>query len=179
MTAAPRKRGPAPRFSRDQLIDAALAIVETEGFGALSLRSVARHLGAGPMTLYTYVDSSEELAALVIDRLIEEVSKGRRWPRTWRGALQTFAKMLDDLVSSHPAMVDAYGRGIVRSPAARRVANEMLERLATGGLSAAKARDAYIGVHAIVLGYAVIRPRVDNAGQDHLLHLVDTFLDGL
>jgi AcrR family transcriptional regulator len=66
VTTAPRRRGPAPRYSQEQLVDAALAVVETQGFAALSLRSVARHLGVGPMTLYTYVDSSDELAALVV-----------------------------------------------------------------------------------------------------------------
>src|SRR5687768_14402655 len=82
MEAAPRRRGPAPRFSREQLVDAALAVVEADGFSALSLRSVARQLGVGAMTLYTYVDGSEELAGLVVDRLIGDMARGLRWPKS-------------------------------------------------------------------------------------------------
>src|SRR4051812_11676762 len=94
----PRRRGPVQRFSRGQLVDAALAVVESQGFGALSLRSVARQLQVGPMTLYTYVDGSDDLAGLVVDRLIEDAVQGLRWPRSARGVLRLFAKELDALV---------------------------------------------------------------------------------
>jgi AcrR family transcriptional regulator len=182
VTTAPRRRGPVPRFSREQLVDAALAVVESEGFGALSLRSVARHLGAGPMTLYTYVESSDELAALVVERLVEETVTGVRWPRTWRGVLRTFAKELDALIAGHPAMVDAYGRGLVRSGLAAQVAKDVQERLVSTGLTPAQAREAYLGVHAIVLGYAVMRgaePTVETVLGTPLPRLIDTLLDGI
>jgi AcrR family transcriptional regulator len=152
-----RRRGPAPRLSREQLVAAAVSVAESEGFGALSLRSVARHLGVGPMTLYTYVDSSDQLAALVVDELVAEAIRGLRWPKSWRGVLRLFAKKFDALVEKHPAMVDAYGRGLVRSELARRVEQDVESRLIADGLTAAQARCAYLGVHALVLGHAVLR----------------------
>ena len=180
MSTAPRRRGPVPRFTRDQLVDAAVSVVEAEGFDALSLRSVARHLDVGPMTLYTYVDSSEELAALVVERFVDETVREVRWPRSWRAVLRLFAKALDGLVVKHPAMVEAYGRGMVRSGRAGQVAAEVMERLTTGGLTPQQARDAYVGVHAIVLGYAVIRSGHGDAPVPGvpLSRLVDQFLDG-
>lgn len=179
MTTAPRRRGPVPRFSREQLVDAALAVVEANGFGALSLRSVARHLGAGPMTLYTYVDSSEELAALVVERLVEQAVRELRWPRSWRGVLRLFAKELDALVMTHPAMVEAYQRGMVRSGQAQEVAKDVHERLVADGLSPEQARDAYIAVHAVVLGYALMRSGHEPATANvPLTRIVDALLDG-
>ncbi|MCW2544355.1 MAG: TetR family transcriptional regulator [Frankiales bacterium] len=164
-------------------MDAAVAVVEAEGFAALSLRSVARHLGVGPMTLYTYVESSDELAALVVERLVEETVQGVRWPRTWRGVLRTFAKELDGLISGHPAMVEAYGRGLVRSGRAAQVAKDVQERLVADGLSPVRARDAYLGVHALVLGYAVMRGADPNDEKSvlgtPLARVVDELLEGI
>ena len=168
MTTERRRRGPVPRFSRGQLVEAALAVVEADGFDALSLRSVARHLGVGPMTLYTYVDSSDELAALVVERLVEETVHSVQWPRSWRGVLRLFAKELDALILAHPAMVEAYERGMVRSGRAGQIANEVLDRLMADGMSAPQARRAYLAVHSMVLGYALIR-----TGHEHE-HLVAT-----
>lgn len=165
-----------PRYSREQLVDAAVAVVEAEGFAALSLRSVARQLGVGPMTLYTYVTGSEELAALVVDRLIEGAVRGLRLPRTWRAVLQILAKRLEALVTAHPAMVEAYGRGMVNGGASAGVAKDIVDRLTADGLTYEQAVDAYLGVHALVLGSAVIRP---GTGAFPLTPLVDTLLDGV
>jgi AcrR family transcriptional regulator len=182
VTTAPRRRGPAPRYSQEQLVDAALAVVETQGFAALSLRSVARHLGVGPMTLYTYVDSSDELAALVVERLVEGAVQGVRWPRSWRGVLRVLATELDALVTAHPAMVEAYERGMVRSGRAGQVAEDVQQRLVSGGLTEQQAREAYVAVHALVLGFALVRAvREPTAPLESglLPRLVDKLLDGL
>ena len=176
VTTAPRRRGPAPRYSRDQLVDAALAVVEADGFGALSLRSVARRLEVGPMTLYTYVDSSDELAALVVNRLVEEAVRGLRWPRTWRGVLRLYAKRLDALIVAHPAMIEAYGRDLVHGETTTRVAKELLDRLVADGLTPEQATHAYIGVHALVLGCAIIRFGIPLVP---LTAIVDRFLEGV
>lgn len=183
-----------PRFSREQLVEAAVAVVETQGFAAASLRSVARHLGVGPMTLYTYVDSSDELAALVVERLVEDAVREVRWPRSWRGVLRVFAKELDALVVAHPAMVEAYQRGMVRSGRASQVAADIQARLTADGLSAKQAGEAYLAVHALVLGFALMRSGQQQAGQpgtdslplaavalssELLERLVNKLLDGL
>lgn len=179
---APRRRGPVPRFSREQLVDAAVEVVGLQGFGALSLRSVARHLGAGPMTLYSYVDSSEELATLVVERLVGEAILDLRWPRSWRGVLRLFAEQLDALIVTHPAMVEAYGRGMVRSGRAEQVAKDVQERLVADGLSPTRARDAYLGVHAVVLGCALLRGdggATKSRVEIPLTRLIDALLEGV
>jgi AcrR family transcriptional regulator len=174
----PRRRGPAPRFTREQLVDAAVVVVEEQGFSALSLRSVARHLGVGPMTLYTYVDGSEELAALVVDRLAGEAVSGVRWPKGWRAVLKQFAKQLDALVTAHPAILDAYGSGRVKEGRAGQVAREVQARLVADGLTPQQALESYVAVHAVVLGYSFIRS-AELRSPVPLDRILDAVLDGL
>jgi AcrR family transcriptional regulator len=155
-----RRPGPPPRFSRDQLVDAAIEIVDDEGFGSLSLRAVARHLGVTPMALYTYVRSSDELVTLVVDRLVEVKARGLDLPTDWKGALRTFARNLRELMSEHPAMLRAYAEGVVNSPEAIRVADSVLACLVGDGLTPGEATEVYLTVHMLVLGFAVVdQPR--------------------
>src|SRR2546421_12734289 len=69
--AAPGAR--KPRFSREQIAKAALALADSEGFEALSMRRVADELGAGAMTLYYYGRTMEDLLTIVEDSQMGEI----------------------------------------------------------------------------------------------------------
>jgi AcrR family transcriptional regulator len=151
-----RRPGPAPRFSREQLVDEAVAIVDSEGFESLSLRAVARRLGVTPMALYTYVQSSEELVALVVERLVEAKSRELVLPDAWQGALRAFAVGLSELLLEHPAMLRAYADGAVETGEAIRVAESVLSQMRADGLPSDLASEAYLAVHMMVLGLSVV-----------------------
>ncbi|MGH3229574.1 MAG: hypothetical protein ACRDOA_13490, partial [Streptosporangiaceae bacterium] len=50
-----RRRGPQPRHTRQEVVRAAVAIADAEGLDAVTIRAVAGRLGAGVMSLYSYV----------------------------------------------------------------------------------------------------------------------------
>ncbi|MFE4975515.1 TetR/AcrR family transcriptional regulator [Kitasatospora sp. NPDC056651] len=60
-------RGPRPAHSRDSIAAVAIAIADTEGLDAVSMRRVAAALGAGTMSLYNYVPKKEHLLDLMLD----------------------------------------------------------------------------------------------------------------
>jgi AcrR family transcriptional regulator len=156
--AAIRQRpGPKPRFTQDDLVDAALAVIDAEGFAALSLRAVARELGVTSMAIYTYVASRQELYGLVVDRLISAKLADFVWPDDWPQALRVFADNLSDLIDQHPALIEAFAAGQMRTDIAMTVADLMLQRLLDGGLPTRGAGVAYAAMHALVLGHAVLR----------------------
>src|SRR5512138_1263088 len=59
--------------SRDEITAAALAIADAEGLTAVSIRRVAAAVGAGAMSLYSYVPDKETLLELMIDQVSGEV----------------------------------------------------------------------------------------------------------
>ena len=67
-----RRRGPKPRHSVDEVVQAAIALADAEGLAALSIRRVAETLGLSAMSLYTYVPSKAELVDLMLDRVAGE-----------------------------------------------------------------------------------------------------------
>jgi AcrR family transcriptional regulator len=88
--AAPGSR--KPRFTREQIASTALALADSEGFEALSMRRVAEELGAGTMTLYYYVRTKEDLLTLVEDALMGEIfAASDPLPKAWRAAVTRLA----------------------------------------------------------------------------------------
>lgn len=97
----PAKRGPKPRFSTDDVVQAAIAIADKEGLQAISMRSVAQAVGVSPMAIYTYVRSKAELLALMFDRVMAE---GEALPPGlgWRESLEFMARSRWNLSQRRP-----------------------------------------------------------------------------
>lgn len=83
-------RGPKRGLSLDQVVDAAIAVADDEGFGALSMSRVAERLGFTTMSLYRYVDSKESLLELLTDRAVG-LPPDIPASTPWRLALETWA----------------------------------------------------------------------------------------
>ena len=66
---------PAPTpLSRAGIVAAAITIADAHGLAAVSLRKVGAALDAGPMRLYGYVATKEELLELMVDAVWGEVT---------------------------------------------------------------------------------------------------------
>src|SRR5262245_47329486 len=89
------------QLSRETIAAAALAIADTEGFTAVSMRRVAEELGAGTMSLYYYVKTKAELVAAMDDALMAEVVVPTL-PKHWRKALTAIAQRTRDVFIRHP-----------------------------------------------------------------------------
>ncbi|MEV5012960.1 TetR/AcrR family transcriptional regulator [Streptomyces sp. NPDC053780] len=68
-----RSRPQKEPLSLDAFTTAALELLEREGMGAVTLRRLARELDTGPASLYAYVNTVQDLHALVLDRALENV----------------------------------------------------------------------------------------------------------
>lgn len=65
-------RGRPRQFSLDEVLEAALDLIEVDGVDALSMQALAHRLGTGSATLYNYVGSRDELIDLMLGRVLAE-----------------------------------------------------------------------------------------------------------
>ncbi|MBU1378908.1 MAG: TetR/AcrR family transcriptional regulator [Alphaproteobacteria bacterium] len=100
------RRGPKPRYSADQVVDAAVAIADAEGLQAISVRRIAQELGVSPMSIYTYVPSKAELVGLMFDMVLGETGDAQPPGQGWREALTHVACERWKLSERHPWMLD-------------------------------------------------------------------------
>lgn len=106
--ARPEPAARLPRFSRERIAQVALAIADAEGFGAVTMRRVAAELGSGTMSLYRYIATKADLAALLDDALMgETVIPDGELPADWRAALAMIARWTRDVYLRHPWAIAA------------------------------------------------------------------------
>ena len=67
-----RVRADRPSLSREAIVEAALRIIDVEGYDAVSMRRVAQEFGTGAASLYAYVANKDELMDLVVDQVMSE-----------------------------------------------------------------------------------------------------------
>lgn len=118
---APAK-GPRPRLTLDQIVAQAVAVADTEGLDALSMRRIARELDVGTMSLYRYVPTKDVLLNLMLDRVSDpSPAQGDALGPSWRAGLETAAREGRALYLRHPWLIQLnwtrpiLGPGSVRS----------------------------------------------------------------
>ena len=128
--------GTAPALTRERVVDAAIALVERDGLGELSMRRLAAELGAGTMSLYNHVADKDDLFDAMVEHVLAPVriSTSDDWREvvaTW--ATDSRAALLDrrDLIPLvvAPRRLDHLGR-ISRAVAAALVRDGLAPRTA-------------------------------------------------
>ncbi|WP_439680782.1 TetR/AcrR family transcriptional regulator [Embleya sp. MST-111070] len=100
-------RGPVPTFDRDRIAAAGVALADTNGLPAVTMRAVADALGAGPASLYRYVATRDELLELMIDRVNGEISYAELGSGVWLEDLLALARQSRSVHLAHPWLLDA------------------------------------------------------------------------
>src|ERR1700739_4842661 len=89
MTTGNRRGRPGRRaiLDAEQVIDAALAILDADGLEGVSFRRLSADLGVSHMTLYGYFDSKEALLEALVARTLAVPSIRRASTAPWDGVL--------------------------------------------------------------------------------------------
>ncbi|WP_158277188.1 TetR/AcrR family transcriptional regulator [Serinibacter arcticus] len=101
----PSTRGRPARFTLDEVVTAGVAVADAEGLAGVTMRRVAREVGAGAMSLYTYVPGRDELLDLMIDAAYAELDLPDG-DGSWRDGLIRYADSFLSLYSRHPWLLD-------------------------------------------------------------------------
>ena len=114
---APRRRGRPPRVSRDQILAAALRIVDANGLDQLTMRRLGAELGVDPMTIYGHVPDKTALFDGLVELVLAEVTLPGRtghWGHDFRAAAHAARATL----LAHPHLIPLLGtRPPVTQPA--------------------------------------------------------------
>ncbi|MFF7286091.1 TetR/AcrR family transcriptional regulator [Streptomyces griseorubiginosus] len=102
---------PPPRpvpLDRERIVAAAVALADEGGLEAVSLRKVAARLNAGPMRLYGFIATKEELFDLMMDEVQAEILPDEP-PAHWREALSGLAHRTRRAALRHEWLADLLG----------------------------------------------------------------------
>ncbi|MGE0221188.1 TetR/AcrR family transcriptional regulator [Mycolicibacterium sp.] len=171
----------------DAVVDAALGVVEREGYDALTMRRVAAALETGPASLYAHVVNKEDLDDLLIGRLCAEITFPEPDPRRWRQQVGEVCGQIRDQYLSYPGISRAALAVVPTNTETLRVSEGLLGIVLAGGVDpqrAAWAIDALLlYINAFCLEVSLLNRQADPDGwvvsRDEMLRrfaaLPDTF----
>ena len=158
--ATPPRKKP---ITVDRITDAALQVVATEGYDALTIRRVAAVLGTGPSSLYAHIVTKDDIDDLLIGRLYAEVVIPEPDPAAWREQLLGVYTQIRDLYLKYPGVSRAALAMVPTNLETLRVGEGILAILLAGGIeprTAGWARDALsLYVSAYALEQSLVRQR--------------------
>lgn len=151
---APR-RPKAAGLRRDQIVAAALEVLDAEGFGALSMRKLGAKLDAGATSLYWHVANKDELLELALDEIWNLIHIPDPDQTPWREVATTYAYNFRRTMLEHPWVATLIGS----LPSVGPNAFELTDRLRRTFISAGFAGiDVYLASNAVtsyVLGQVI------------------------
>jgi AcrR family transcriptional regulator len=153
-TAMPPRAQTAERLSLDEIVDAALELIEADGFEALSMRRLAERCGVPTMTLYGRVSTKEEVLAAVGDRLFSELELPQPAGMDWAEEVKANIRAARTVFARHPELAQIVGRQPVDALTAFRGAERVLGALARAGLRPEEALSAFIALASYVTGFS-------------------------
>jgi AcrR family transcriptional regulator len=140
---------------RQAIVEAGVALADSDGIAAVTMRQVAGRLGVGTMTLYSYVANKDELVDLMLDEVSREMLVPEPLPAHWRDALAAIALRTRDAMDLHPWMFEATTRRLKQRLNFLRHVEQSLAAVATLELDGEMTTAILTAVDDYTLGHAV------------------------
>jgi AcrR family transcriptional regulator len=144
----------------DRITDAALEVVATQGYDALTMRSVAAVLDTGPASLYAHVVNKADIDELIVGRLCSQLVLPKPDPANWRDQIRDVCAQARDQYLKYPGISRAALAMVSTNLDVLRVNEGMLAILLAGGIEAQTAAWAIDSLWLYVCAYALERSLV-------------------
>jgi AcrR family transcriptional regulator len=160
------KRGKPPVLTEDEIVNAALNVIRTEGLDALSMRRLSRELGRSAMAAYWYVEDKQQLMNLVAKKMLAEVPLPDPESGTWEEQLREVVAAIDAKLREHPGIAEILLQRMLSTD--RRLMNGIFEILQSAGFEGPEIFLSYAMIHTYLFGrYQVVLHADEIPDQEH------------
>ena len=153
-----RPRGRPAHLTREAVLDAAMARLDTAGADAVTFRALARDLGVSPMTLYGHVTDKDELLLALVDRLADRLTHPPL-PADPRSAIMMRWQTLYDGLAEHPWLPEVLARRRLMASSVLGAVEDIHAALVRAGMTLEQAIRAYRVMWEFTLGALLVPPR--------------------
>jgi TetR/AcrR family tetracycline transcriptional repressor len=129
------------------VVEGALAVADSEGLEAVTIRRLAKELGVTPMALYWHFRSKDELLEGMAARIFEEIDLSMDASATWQEQLRALLGSMLDALRAHPSTAILLSTRTASSEGSLRATEVALDILRRGGFSPTEATQ--IARHAL------------------------------
>jgi len=173
MAPSPESAAQKRPLSLDAIIDASVRIADAEGLNGVSIRRVAAAIAARPMSLYSFIESKDDLVARMLDSVIGDILV-EKLPHDWRTAVESIARRTIEVGAKHPWIIEATAQSNSAGPNALAHERQTLDALASLGADSARTRSLAMAIDVYTIGFAMVSGGASGAPSDDRV-----FTDGL
>jgi len=167
--------GPRPRLTRERVIQAALAVADSGGLGSLTIRTLAKELGAKPMSVYYHVANKDEILAALVDIVFGEIQLPVPG-RDWRSEMRKRACSAREVLARHRWAIGLLESRTDPGPANLRHHDTVIATLQAAGFSAELTAHAYALIDSYVYGFALQEAALPFHGPDSVGDVAESIM---
>jgi AcrR family transcriptional regulator len=142
-------------LTRDQIVRAAVELLDADGIDGLSMRRLGGRLGSAATAVYWHVKDKANLVVLAADAVWAEVELPDVDAAGWRNAAEAMAHGLYAMIVRHPWLVPAMSTHLLYGPGKARHDDHALAIYEAAGFTGQDAEQALKVVFTHVLGLAL------------------------
>lgn len=146
-----RARAARGTLTRERIVDVAVQLVDGEGVEAISMPKLSKHLGVGVMSLYTHVDSKDDLLDAVAQRVLASLPAPSG--EDWQTRLARHFWDLRAALVRHPGLGTVLATKNVAVPAVFDLLELRLSDVTASGVSDEEAVHLYYDLLVYTLGF--------------------------
>jgi AcrR family transcriptional regulator len=171
-TQRPESRAP---LNRERVLRAAVAIADSRGIGALTMRELGRELGVEAMSLYNHVANKDDMLDGMVDLVLGDVELPADEP-DWKRAMTRRAVSAHRVFASHPwasALVDSRESS---GPARLRYFDWVVGTLRRAGFSLPQTAQAFSLLDSYIYGFGRQQLNMSATGDYDLEQMAQAFM---
>jgi AcrR family transcriptional regulator len=146
---------PRETLSTEQIVGAAVALLDEEGLDGLNMRALGNRLESAATAIYWHIKTKDELVRLAGDAIWAEIALPDLDGTGWRDAATAMATGLHEMLTRHPWFGQALGSHLMYGPGKSRYDDRSLELYERAGFAPADADRAAATVFLYVTGSAL------------------------
>lgn len=162
-----------PVLSPERVIAAAVALADTIGVDALTIRKLAAELDVKPMTIYHHVSNKEAIIDGMVDVVFSEIDRPPTG-ESWKTAIRQRCSSARTVLARHPWAAPLMESRTSPGPATLRHHDAVLGCLRAGGFSIGMTAHAYALIDAFVYGFALQEANLPATAGDELADLAQS-----
>ncbi len=153
------------RIQRDQVIEAALTLLDEGGLDGLTMRKLAEVLDVKAASLYWHFESKQALIEGMADALIDPVARQFACEQSWEDTLRQVASELRDALRARRDGARVYAGTYVVTENVMRTGEAMIAACMRAGAPSALAADTAFSLLYFVLGFVMEEQSLDGEGS--------------
>ena len=165
-----------PRLSRDRVLQGAVAVADAGGLASLTIRSLAAHLGAKPMSVYHHVANKDEILDGIVDIVFGEIELPTIGGE-WHSEMRRRAASAREAMRRHPWAIGLVETRTSPGHATLRHHDAVIGTLREAGFSLAMTAHAFALIDAYVYGFALSEVTLPFNGPDTVPEVAEHMME--